>query len=57
MNKALYEILIIDNDYNIIYRHYYENTSEGILKTAHNAILFYNKLDNTNYSYQIIKIK
>ena len=57
MNKALYEILILDNDNNIIYRHYCEKTSEDILKAAHNAILFYNRLDNTNYSYQIIKLK
>ena len=56
--KHTYEITILDNDSNIIYRHYCErSTEEKAAETAKNACSFYQDLDKCNYTFKVIKIK
>lgn len=56
--KRTYEINILNDDNNIVYRHYCERTTEEKAReTAKNACSFYQDLDKCNYTFKVIKIK
>ena len=57
MDINTFEILILDDYNNIIYRHYKTCTRHNAEQCGKNACLFYKQLDKTNYHCQIIKIK
>lgn len=55
--KYVFEIEILDDYNNIIYRHYKETTEDKIGLIAENTKQFYKDLDKTNYTSKILKLK
>ena len=52
-----FEIAILDDYSNIIYRHYVTCTEEQAKTKAKNACGFYKSLDKCNYEFRVYKIK